>query len=985
MKKNKILIAAIIGIAVVIVGIIATMFATGKFDSLKSNYESETTTTAAVETTQKQTLPASGRPKSQKPESVIASVYNSYSENSVNELAFFDGLGFNTVIFELTKDNSDKITPLLETAKKYSLYFGIKADTSAGSEFITSFVEKNNVDFVIIGGCDETVAASYGETVSNLCTSLKAIDSYVLIGLEPIIASKVSDPLTSLIDSQKADFVFLSHEIGKDSSFEAAQTVWNEKSYPLWLCHDLSGLKSYSTDKASAAVDLVAASADMSMCKALAFYPFGEIANASGSAADIVKNYIKNRDTYLLDKEFSLTSHSKTSITVEQSKITFRGTSSPAHDLLCNGQKLSVAKNGDFSLDCKLVPGENIIKFEHKGKTYTYKVTYKIKLLKSVSPSEDISVPGGMLVEISAVALKDAAVTVSFNGKTYKMEQSDGHGEDTPDIASDFATFTASLETPQSTEKVQKLGKYKVTAAYNSLSESKSGANVTVSAKEVVTSPPPTQPPSTTAKPTTTQPPTTQPSTKPTVTTTSVDTSEAQNSGATTQTQSQTSTETQSEATSQTVQQNPPSNGTLQKYFYTENYGLGSAKICEIIDDYVEVYPGNTSSTFSVPDCSPLLKGTVDYVNGSPVKLDGDTYYILASGLKVPTLREERLASGSMGKITHISIKDGYIMPKNSIKLLSCSSGGGKTTIVLEMNRAVAFSAKLTGQRYSMYNGRPVAVSSLNCTGLDFVFSDTVTAEGNFAFMDSVIKSANWSSDEKNSTVTLSMKLANAGKFYGFHYEFNNDGNLVITVKHKPSSSLNGYTIMLDPGHGGIDPGAACAVSSSSFGNEKHINLSIAAKVKELLEAEGAKVLMTRTTDKWVCYTDRNNAVRNDDPDMFIAIHCDSSSTASAMGTSAYYYRAYGQPLAKAIHNSIVNAYKNEIYKDQSAEIKNKVSRGANFYAFRVARVEECPAILIEYGFVSNMNECEILQTASNRDILAQATVNGIKEYISQS
>ena len=74
---------------------------------------------------------------------------------------------------------------------------------------------------------------------------------------------------------------------------------------------------------------------------------------------------------------------------------------------------------------------------------------------------------------------------------------------------------------------------------------------------------------------------------------------------------------------------------------------------------------------------------------------------------------------------------------KNSIKLLSCRSGGGKTTIVLEMNRTVAFTAKLTGQSYSVYNNRPFAVSSLNCTGLDFIFSDTVTAEGNFSFMDS--------------------------------------------------------------------------------------------------------------------------------------------------------------------------------------------------------------------------------------------------------
>ncbi len=188
---------------------------------------------------------------------------------------------------------------------------------------------------------------------------------------------------------------------------------------------------------------------------------------------------------------------------------------------------------------------------------------------------------------------------------------------------------------------------------------------------------------------------------------------------------------------------------------------------------------------------------------------------------------------------------------------------------------------------------------------------------------------------------------------------------------------------MLDPGHGGIDGGAKCAVSSESFGQEKQINISIATKVKELLEAEGARVIMTRTSDKWVCYADRNDAVRTHNPDMFIAIHCDSSTSASAMGTSAYYYRAYSQPLAKAIHESIVNAYKTQIYADKSESFKSKISRGADFYAFRVTRVEECPAILIEYGFVSNTDECQILQTAQNRDILAAATVEGIKKYIS--
>jgi len=959
MRKNKILIASIASIAVVIIGIIAAMFATGKFTALKETFENETTVTQA-ETTQN-TLPVAGRPKSATPEAIVACEYSEYTEKSGEDLLKFETLGFNTVIFELTPENAENVSSLLENAKTSSLYFGIRADISEENEFLTKFVAEFNTDFVILSGCDETLS-DYTEKISGICDTIKETDPAMVIGIEPVYTSKASDSLVQLISENKADFVYLRNESSKNSILTAAHAVWNEETCPLWICHNISGLSSFSTDKAAETVELIAASADMSMCRGLSFSPFEDISKASGTSADIVLNYIRERDTYLLDKEFSLTSHKKTSITVEQSTITFRGTSSPAHELKCNGKVLKVAKNGDFSVDISLKIGENTIKFEHKGKTYTYKVTYKIKLLKSVSPSESITVPGEMLVEVSAVAHKNAALSVAFNGKTYKMEAtgfSSDSDEEKPDESSDFTTFTATLVTPKSTTSVQKLGQYKVTAKYNSLSESLLGASINVSAKEIPAPPPPTQPVTTTT--TTTEPPT-------------------ENNPSGSDVSNENNSTTQNNIDSST---DAPS-GTLQKYYYTENYGLGTAKICEIIDDYVETYPGNNTKTFSVPDCSPLLKGTVDYVN-STIICDDETYYVLASGVKVPGVREERLASGVEGKITHVSIKDGYVMPKNNINVISSGTSGGDTVIVLEMNRPVAFNAKLTGQSYSLYNGnasRPVVVSSLNCTGIEFTFSDTATAQGSISLMNSVCKSASWSSDSNKSTVTLSFLLAEKGKFYGFHYEYDNRGNLVITIKHKPSSSLSGYTIMLDPGHGGLDVGALCAVSSASFGYEKHINLSIATKVKELLEAEGAKVVMTRTTDKWVCYTDRNNAVRNQNPDMFISIHCDSSTSATAMGTSAYYYRAYSQPLAKAIHNRLVGAYKNEIYKGQDTSLLGKVSRGANFYAFRVARVEECPAILIEYGFVSNTVECEILQTAANRDILAAATVEGIKDYI---
>ena len=62
-----------------------------------------------------------------------------------------------------------------------------------------------------------------------------------------------------------------------------------------------------------------------------------------------------------------------------------------------------------------------------------------------------------------------------------------------------------------------------------------------------------------------------------------------------------------------------------------------------------------------------------------------------------------------------------------------------------------------------------------------------------------------------------------------------------------------------------------------------------------------------------------------------------------------------------------------------------RVDKGTNVMAFRVTRVEECPAVLIEFGFVSNVVECKALTVDSNQDALAQGAVNGIVDYFKNS
>lgn len=975
MKNNKGLIIAIICIAVAMVGTITAIVLTGIFSKDKEKDGKSSATTVTTQQSEETTaLPAVTRPKSKRPDSVVATVYGEYSENSADEVTKLGSYGFNTVIFELAADNAEAVIPLIDSAKAANLYFGIKANAAENDTYITEFINSNNVDFVIISGLDET-SADFAEKAGKLCESIKTIDAATEIGIEPLNADGECKEITDILGS-KADFVFVmqsANDMAGIDAFEKTQLLWSAKGFPVWLCHNLTELSSFDTARATEYISLISNSAGMANCKGMAFAPYKDIISADSVAAETVVEYIKTRQTYLLDKGFEMTSHKSTKITVEQSTITFRGTSSPAYDLICNGQKLTVAKTGDFSVDCELNPGENKITFEHKEKTYVYTVTYKIKLLKSVSPATDSTIPGGMEVNVTAVALKDAELTVTFNGKTVKMTKLGGiydEGSDSPDTDSDFSEFTATLKLPDATESAQKLGKFTVKATYGSLTESLSGGNITV--KEKPAPPPPPPPP-----PETTLPPATE--APPTETTPVVDVSGESNTGSGNTATEPSSSETETTG-SITVSGN--SGDKLEKYYYTQNYGYGTAKICEIIDDYVEVYPGGTSATYSVPDCSPLPKTTVDYVLDEAVFDETDKYYILASGVKVPELHEERLDSGVNGSIKHVKISNGYVMPKNSIRVVSTTCNDDSTVIVLDMNRPVAFNAKLTGQTYGKYApDRYVTVSSLDCKGLEFVFSDTYDASGTNVFMNSVIKSSSWSSDRNKSTVTLSLALTNSGKFYGFHYEYDKDGVLTITISHKPKS-LQDSVIMLDPGHGGVDPGASCAVKATGFNNEKDVNLAIATRVKELLEAEGATVIMTRSGDDWRSYTQRNNAVRDRDPDMFISIHCDSSGTASATGTSAFYYRAYSQPLAKAVHDSLVNAYKTEIYKTDST---SKIDRGTNFYAFRVARVEECPAILIEYGFVSNIKECETLQDRESREILAKATVEGIKNYLAAS
>lgn len=185
---------------------------------------------------------------------------------------------------------------------------------------------------------------------------------------------------------------------------------------------------------------------------------------------------------------------------------------------------------------------------------------------------------------------------------------------------------------------------------------------------------------------------------------------------------------------------------------------------------------------------------------------------------------------------------------------------------------------------------------------------------------------------------------------------------------------LQGKKIMLDPGHGGPDPGAI-----GPAGNEEEdVTLAVTEKLRDDLVALGADVRMTRTTDtavkpggsKTEDLQERCNLSNNFGADLFVSIHCNSSDNHSAVGTETYHARnasAKSKVAARLIQNQT---------KDL---LPNRGVQQANFY---VIVHTNAPAVLVETAFISNPGEESKLADPAFQDQLASKITTGISNYL---
>ncbi|MBR5496431.1 MAG: N-acetylmuramoyl-L-alanine amidase, partial [Clostridia bacterium] len=201
---------------------------------------------------------------------------------------------------------------------------------------------------------------------------------------------------------------------------------------------------------------------------------------------------------------------------------------------------------------------------------------------------------------------------------------------------------------------------------------------------------------------------------------------------------------------------------------------------------------------------------------------------------------------------------------------------------------------------------------------------------------------------------------------------------IILEFKNNPSS-LTGTVIMLDPGHGGYgSPGTNYRMEVY----EETVTYSIAMKAAEILRAEGATVIVTRSENDALSLAQRVKIARNENPDMFVSIHCDGADDTSWMGTHTFYYKNYSMPLAQSIHNQLVNAWRNYYYTDTQSKAYSTLDRKIKFFPFNVTRIEECPSVLVECGYLTNELDGQFLISEGGQKILATAIAQGIIDYI---
>jgi N-acetylmuramoyl-L-alanine amidase len=202
--------------------------------------------------------------------------------------------------------------------------------------------------------------------------------------------------------------------------------------------------------------------------------------------------------------------------------------------------------------------------------------------------------------------------------------------------------------------------------------------------------------------------------------------------------------------------------------------------------------------------------------------------------------------------------------------------------------------------------------------------------------------------------------------------------------------------IIIDPGHGGTDPGAV----GRSGTLEKTITLATANRLRHTLERTGHfRVLLTRTGDQSVTLGDRLAFVRRNRAALLVSIHTDASLDHTARGASVYVRLRFGPQATKSANSHVTSTstapplssdppkarrgsarlqYTMIDNLSDDIQMTDAPARSARFY---ILAEHDIPGVLVETGFLSNRHDVKLLLQPAYRDVIARAIRNAIQDY----
>lgn len=196
------------------------------------------------------------------------------------------------------------------------------------------------------------------------------------------------------------------------------------------------------------------------------------------------------------------------------------------------------------------------------------------------------------------------------------------------------------------------------------------------------------------------------------------------------------------------------------------------------------------------------------------------------------------------------------------------------------------------------------------------------------------------------------------------------------------SNENTAFTVVIDSGHGGNDPGKIAADGTL----EKDINLAIALKLQTYLEAADVHVIMTRTTDEGLYDPNASNKKVQDmknritlmeesNADLIVSIHQNSYSDSAIHGAQVFYYTtsSASKTLAETLQNILI--------RDLDPENHRQAKANDSYYLLKKTTR---PIVIVECGFLSNPDEAALLKSDSYQDEIAWVLHLGILQHLNQ-